>query len=227
VLTVRWAASIFATRDWLEPNRLATCVWVMPSRSLHRRSPSARASFVSTNRRSSSVRCRKSPASSTVHPARSNRRRLSARTASPFPKLGQLQKPGQSPTTIVYHALACRLGLFPEHVQNQLGEECCSCIPTVLFGKIISRRKSYLGFHPRQQSFNWSQRSEWSRWSLSVWLFRFYAGNREYNPLAIVIRPWRGPMLFRFWRAFRDSKHGTIEPLRALEASFFQSIAAS
>jgi hypothetical protein len=74
---------------------------------------------------------------------------------------------------------------------------------------------------------NWSQRSEWSRWSLSVWLFRFYAGNREYNPLAIVIRPWRGPMLFRFWRAFRDSKHGTIEPLRALEASFFQSIAAS
>jgi hypothetical protein len=74
---------------------------------------------------------------------------------------------------------------------------------------------------------NWSERSQWSRWNLSVWLFRFYAGNREYNPLAIVIRPWRGPKLFRFWRAFRDSKHGTVESLRMLEASFFQSIAAS
>ena len=74
---------------------------------------------------------------------------------------------------------------------------------------------------------NWSERSQWSRWNLSVWLFRFYAGNREYNPLAIVIRPWRGPKLFRFWRAFRDSKHGKVEPLRVLEASFFQSIAAS
>ena len=74
---------------------------------------------------------------------------------------------------------------------------------------------------------NWSERSEWPRWSLSVWLFRFYAGNREYNPLAIVIRPWCGPKLFRFWRAFRDSKHGKGEPLRELEASFFQSIAAS
>ena len=74
---------------------------------------------------------------------------------------------------------------------------------------------------------NWSERSQWPRWSLSVWLFRFYAGSREYNPLAIVIRPWRGPKLFRFWRAFRDSKHGKVEPLRALEASFFQSMAAS
>ena len=74
---------------------------------------------------------------------------------------------------------------------------------------------------------NWSERSQWPRWSLSVWLFRFYAGNRAYNPLAIVICPWRGPKLFRFWRAFRDSKRGNVEPLRALEASFFQSIAAS
>jgi hypothetical protein len=74
---------------------------------------------------------------------------------------------------------------------------------------------------------NWSERSQWSRWSLSVWLFRFYAGSREYNPLAIVIRPWRGPKLFRFWQPFRESKHGKFESLRAVEMSFFRSIEAS
>jgi hypothetical protein len=71
---------------------------------------------------------------------------------------------------------------------------------------------------------NWSERSHWSFWSLSVWLFRFYAGTREYNPLAIVVRPWRGPKLFRFWRAFRDSKHGRDESLRSLETAFFNAI---
>jgi hypothetical protein len=74
---------------------------------------------------------------------------------------------------------------------------------------------------------NWSERSRWSRWSLSVWLFRFYAGTKEYNPLGIVVRPFWGPKLFRFWRAFRDSKHGKHEPLRTLEASFFRAIGAT
>ena len=70
---------------------------------------------------------------------------------------------------------------------------------------------------------NWSERSEWPFWSLSVWLFRFHAGNREYNPLAIVVRPWGPPKIFRFWKAFRDFKHGKEDPLRSLEADFFGS----
>jgi hypothetical protein len=80
---------------------------------------------------------------------------------------------------------------------------------------------------PKAVVLNWSQRSRWPWWSLSVWLFRFYAGTREYNPLAIVIRPWRGPKLFRFWKAFRDYKHGKVQTLQSLETSFFQSIEAS
>ena len=71
---------------------------------------------------------------------------------------------------------------------------------------------------------NWSERSRWSRLSLSVWLFRFYAGTSEFNPLGIVVSPWRGPGLFRFWRAFREAKHGKHEALRTLEASFFKAI---
>jgi len=73
---------------------------------------------------------------------------------------------------------------------------------------------------------NWSERARWSSWSLSVWLFRFYGGTRQYNPLALVLRPWRGPKLFRFWRAFRDYKHGKLEPLRSLEEAFFHAIEA-
>jgi hypothetical protein len=70
---------------------------------------------------------------------------------------------------------------------------------------------------------NWSERSRWPLWSLSVWLFRFYAGSREYNPLAVVVRTWGPPKVFRFWKAFRDFKHGKEDPLRSLEAEFFRS----
>jgi hypothetical protein len=73
---------------------------------------------------------------------------------------------------------------------------------------------------------NWSERSRWPSWSLSVWLFRFYAGRREYNPLAIVVRPWGPPKVFRFWLAFRDFKHGKRQALRSIEAEFFSTIVA-
>jgi len=74
---------------------------------------------------------------------------------------------------------------------------------------------------------NWSERSHWSSWSLPVLLFRFYGGYRQYNPLAIVVRPWRGPKLFRFWRAFRDVKHGKDGSLRSVEAALFRELSAS
>lgn len=71
---------------------------------------------------------------------------------------------------------------------------------------------------------NWSERSRWPSLNLAVWLFRFYAGRREYNPFALVIRPLRGPKTFRFWRAFREFKHGKEGTLRRLEAKFFREI---
>jgi hypothetical protein len=74
---------------------------------------------------------------------------------------------------------------------------------------------------------NWSQRSRWRSVDLAVWLFRFYGGWREYNPLALVIRPLRGPRVFRFWRAFRDFKHGKVETLQRLEATLLKEIGAA
>ena len=70
---------------------------------------------------------------------------------------------------------------------------------------------------------NWSKRRHWSRWTLAYWTFRFFGGRREFNPIAVVVRPLRWSRVFRFWRAFRDFKHGRREPLTRLEREFLES----
>ena len=79
---------------------------------------------------------------------------------------------------------------------------------------------------PTAAVLNWSERSRWTSLSLAVLMFRFYGGSRQYNPLAIVIRPWRGPKLFRFWEAFRDFKHGKHDSLRSVEAALFRAVSS-
>ena len=37
---------------------------------------------------------------------------------------------------------------------------------------------------------NWSQRSQWKR-TLAVMTFRYFGGSREFNPMAVVFRPFR------------------------------------
>jgi hypothetical protein len=54
---------------------------------------------------------------------------------------------------------------------------------------------------------NWSDRKQWS-YSLPVALFRFFAGTREFNPLAIVFQPLAWPRRFRFYAPFKAFKHG-------------------
>ncbi len=54
---------------------------------------------------------------------------------------------------------------------------------------------------------NWSERCTWGR-TLSVAVFRFFGGSREYNPMVIVFRPFRLTRRFRFYKPFRDFKHG-------------------
>jgi hypothetical protein len=66
---------------------------------------------------------------------------------------------------------------------------------------------------------NWSERSTWAeRQPLEAEIFRSWAGDREFNPLAIII-PADGPVrVVRFWQAFRDYRHGKDRTLRAAEA---------
>jgi hypothetical protein len=67
---------------------------------------------------------------------------------------------------------------------------------------------------------NWSERGTWQRErGPEVALFRAFAGDREFNPLGIVVPPeGRRALVVRFWRPFRDYKHGRDRLLRAAEA---------
>lgn len=67
---------------------------------------------------------------------------------------------------------------------------------------------------------NWSERK---RWPISLGRLAFYhfGGYREFNPLAVVFRPFRRTRTFRFWEAFKEFKHGSPAALLALEHEFF------
>jgi len=67
---------------------------------------------------------------------------------------------------------------------------------------------------------NWSERQAWERSQRpDAALFRAFAGQREFNPLVIVVpASGRRAHVVRFWRAFRDSKHGKDQRLRDAEA---------
>jgi hypothetical protein len=66
---------------------------------------------------------------------------------------------------------------------------------------------------------NWSERKTWVTSKRSeARLFRAFAGDREFNPLGIVV-PYVGEVcVVRFWHAFRDVKHGKDRALRLAEA---------
>ena len=66
---------------------------------------------------------------------------------------------------------------------------------------------------------NWSERSKWRRAARAeVALCRAFAGRREFNPLGIVVPAvGRSVHVVRFWRAFREKKHGKDYLLRQAE----------
>jgi hypothetical protein len=71
---------------------------------------------------------------------------------------------------------------------------------------------------------NWSRRKQWPRLSLAVFLFRTFAGRREFNPIALVFTRFGLVERFRFWQPFRDAKHGNHQPLEMLEAALFDRV---
>ena len=74
---------------------------------------------------------------------------------------------------------------------------------------------------------NWSRRSEWrSRKPFEVKIFERWGGQREFNPLAIVIPPKGRVEVIRFWQAFRDAKHGKRSLLEKQEERLFGAVEA-
>lgn len=74
---------------------------------------------------------------------------------------------------------------------------------------------------------NWSERRRWlSSRTPEAAMFRAFAGFREFNPIAIVV-PGRGAaQVVRFWRAFKDFKHGKTELLLQKEEELERALAA-
>ncbi len=68
---------------------------------------------------------------------------------------------------------------------------------------------------------NMSDKKKWNK-TLSVRVFSHFCGYQEnYCPAIILYRGLRRPLVFRFFYAFRDHKHGNEEALRNLEDCLF------
>lgn len=74
---------------------------------------------------------------------------------------------------------------------------------------------------------NWSERATWPK-SLDVRIFWYFGHQDEnFNPIVIGFRGLRYPLIFRFYHAFRDAKHGRAESLHDLEQEMFALFASS
>ena len=71
---------------------------------------------------------------------------------------------------------------------------------------------------------NWSERNLWKRWSLSVLAFRRWGGDKAFNPLILVFRPFRRVETFRFWPAFREWKQGNTVAVDQLKREVARSL---
>jgi hypothetical protein len=80
----------------------------------------------------------------------------------------------------------------------------------------------------RLVTVNWSRRSEWTRPKpLEVRVFEHWAGSREFNPIAIIVRGYGRVQTVRFFAAFKAHKHGKSDDLRAAEDQLFRAVEAA
>jgi hypothetical protein len=70
---------------------------------------------------------------------------------------------------------------------------------------------------------NWSERRQWKN-SLAVLAFRFFGGYRNFNPIAIVFRPFQFVKTYRFFEAFTEFKHGNSKSVEKIRKELFDSM---
>ena len=74
---------------------------------------------------------------------------------------------------------------------------------------------------------NWSRRSEWKRERpLEAKMLAHWGGDREFNPLAIIVPPKGRVQVIRYFRAFKDYKHGNEKQLREAERKLWLALEA-
>jgi hypothetical protein len=74
-------------------------------------------------------------------------------------------------------------------------------------------------------TLNWSKRKEWERMNpFEAKIFNHWAGEKEFNPMALVFSPGGKIKDVRFWRAFKDFKHGKGASLKQAESLLFTEV---
>lgn len=74
------------------------------------------------------------------------------------------------------------------------------------------------------ETLNWSTHKTWKR-TVYTRVFYEYVGTREnYCPSVVLLRGLKEPLVFRFFYAFRDAKHGNMEALNKLEKRLFDEL---
>lgn len=71
---------------------------------------------------------------------------------------------------------------------------------------------------------NWSERRRWDSRDPRVRLFRACAGEEDFNPTVMLLRDRGAPLVFRFYPAFKNAKHGNREGLDMLERELFSAL---
>jgi hypothetical protein len=80
----------------------------------------------------------------------------------------------------------------------------------------------------RVVTLNWSLRSEWKRNPpLEAQMFQYWGGTREFNPMAIIVPPKGRVRLIRFWKAFKEYKHGKPHSLTSLREELQEAVRAT
>lgn len=70
---------------------------------------------------------------------------------------------------------------------------------------------------------NWSERRYWKN-SLAVLAFRYFGGYRNFNPIAVVFRPFRFVKTYRFYEAFKEHKHGHPNKVETLKRALLNDV---
>jgi hypothetical protein len=78
--------------------------------------------------------------------------------------------------------------------------------------------------HDRAVVLNWSERRSWKQSSLPALAFHRFAGSEAFNPIAIIFRPFRVVRVLRYWKAFKDFKHGNTKPVEELNGELFRAL---
>lgn len=72
---------------------------------------------------------------------------------------------------------------------------------------------------------NWSKRSEWkNNKPLEARVLGHWGGGTEFNPMAVVFEPSRKVEIIRFYKAFKDHKHGKDSLLKEKEKDLYAHI---